>query len=709
MMKKLLILSWVLIHSVGLSAQVLLEGKVLGEDDGQPLIGAHIYLLSDWQKGAITDVEGEFSLTLDTLNDSDSLLVSFMGYQERIIAARVVKDRSAVTLRPSRQMTEAVVVSAENLIAEEFSIEKINKLEIYKNPSSKADALLAVNALASATTLDETANVSFRGSSPAQTGIFLNQVPIYDYVRFSQLNGLGTLSFFNTDLLKNVQVFPGNPPLEFGNTSSGLVALQTEDELPGANQQQVVLSLASVGASMRQRIGEKQAIMAYSNYQLSGLFRSLNQTALEDILKFNSVDLGIHYVNHLSNRDLLKVFNYTLLEGYDFNFTSPSFDGIFRQRKKRNFTIGNLIHRFEQSSLAFNAGVSFSAVDFGFSRTDIEIASQDYFFGVNYQWEGTRLGLKAGMALDDRSFEYEGTTAVHFFALGEGHPVATQRLDNQRQVLDAYVYLKYDLSDQWVGGLAVRKNIPLRDQKSILSRQANLSYQINEVWNVKAAFGIFYKFLLPQGSETNFLIKTTQGSVDLKRQRGPHQLAFSVFTKDSCFPDQQIQTHGVELSLDTRVGQDITVNASYTFLEARVTADEMTYAGQFDMDYFLKGGIEWNFLDGWTMGARWLFRPGTRYQPVIAASWVAEFDAYEPQYGGMAERDRLTPYRLIDLNLSKLMPVSEELTIVAFLSASNVADFRNVRDISYNRDYSASTDQLFNRRTVYFGAILNFL
>jgi len=44
-------------------------------------------------------------------------------------------------------------------------------VEIYLNPSSKADPLLAVNSLPSATTLDESANISFRGRSPAETGI----------------------------------------------------------------------------------------------------------------------------------------------------------------------------------------------------------------------------------------------------------------------------------------------------------------------------------------------------------------------------------------------------------------------------------------------------------------------------------------------------------------------------------------------------------
>ncbi len=708
-MRPLLIFTFLMV-SVVVCAQQTITGMIQGADDGQPLIGAHVYLLSDWSKGAITDIEGNFSITADEVKPSDSLLISYIGYEELVIAISQLENDAVVALTPSRQMIEAVVVSAENLIAEEFSIKKISKLEIYKNPSSKADALLAVNSLASATTLDETANVSFRGSSPAETGVFLNQVPVYDFVRFSQLNGLGTLSFFNTDLLRSVQVFPGNPPLEFGNTSSGLIAMQTEDQIPQENQQQVVVSLASMGASIRQRINEKQGITAYSNYQLSGLFRDLNQTALEDILKFNSVDLGVHYVNQIQTRTQLKLFNYTLLEGYDFNFTSPTFNGLFRQRKRRNFSIGNLTHKWERTTLALNTGFSYSTIDFDFSNTDISIQNQDLFLGGNYQYEGKKLGIKAGVAFDSRQSDFEGMVATFGYAFGPEHPVSLSQVTNRREVLDAYIYLKRDITDRLVIGSAVRKNIPIRGQKSVWSRQTNINFQINDRWGVKAAYGTFNKFVLPQSIDpTTMQVKTTQASIDAQRKRGSNLLAISVFTKDSQWEDREIITHGLEISIDDKIGSKISYNASYTFLDATVKTEETTYAGNFDMDYFIKGGLEWAFLAHWTLGSRWIFRPGTRYQPVTDATFDETLNAFEPQYAGLSNREHLTPYRLIDLNVSRLFPISEDLTIIAFGNISNVVDFQNVRELSYNRDYTATSEQLFNRRTIYFGVIFNFL
>lgn len=709
MMRYFLVIGLLLLTLTG-HAQQLISGTVIGQDDHEPLIGAHVYLLSDWSKGAITDVNGAFSIRVEEAQQADSVLISFIGYQELVVALSQLEQNVPVTLKPTEQMIDAVVVSAENLIAEEFSIKKISKLEIYKNPSSKADALLAVNSLASATTLDETANVSFRGSSPAETGVFLNQVPVYDFVRFSQLNGLGTLSFFNTDLLKSVQVFPGNPPLEFGNTSSGLIAMQTEDQIPEENQQQVVLSLASLGASARQRLSKNQGLTVYTNYQLSGLFRNLNQTALADILKFNSVDLGVHYVSKWRDRTQLKLFNYSLVEGYDFNFTSPTFNGRFRQRKKRNLSIGNLTHRMDRSTLSLNTGLSYSTIDFDFSNTDISIQNRDLFLGGNYQFEGRQFGMKAGLAFDSRTSDFEGMVATYGYAIGPEHPVSFSEANNRREVLDAYVYLKRDITDRLVIGSALRKNIPLRGQKSFFSRQTNVNFQVNDWWEIKAAYGTFHKFVLPQSIDpSTSLIKTSQASIDVQRKRNANLMAISVFTKNSQVEDLEIVTHGLEVSLDSRIGTKFSYNVSYTLLEATVHDEEVTYAGDFDMDYFIKGGLEWAFKGHWTLGSRWIFRPGTRYQPVVATAWVEGLEAFEPQYASVTEQDRLTPYRLIDLNLSRLIPISEELTLITFLSASNIVDFKNVRTLAYNQDYTIETEQLFNRRTVYFGVVFNFL
>ena len=140
-------------------------------------------------------------------------------------------------------------------------------MDIYANPHSKADALVAINTQISSTTKDENAAVAFRGASPQQTGYFLSGVPVKNPVKYAQLTNTGTLSIFNTDLLKSTTVFPGNPPVEYGQSTSGTVVLELADRFPEYWQQTVSICMANVGYSTRGQVDEKSYLRVFANYQ----------------------------------------------------------------------------------------------------------------------------------------------------------------------------------------------------------------------------------------------------------------------------------------------------------------------------------------------------------------------------------------------------------------------------------------------------------
>ncbi|MFO0265762.1 MAG: carboxypeptidase-like regulatory domain-containing protein, partial [Cyclobacteriaceae bacterium] len=169
------------------------RGTITDAETRERLPGANIRLQADWRTGTSTDSLGHFIIKAQA---GDTLVASFIGYKE---SAFIIREcEIVILLEPYAQLTGEVVVKAERLIAEEFRTMKADKLDIYTNPTAKADPLLAVNTMPAATTLDESANISLRGSTAQETGIFLNNVPIYDGIRYGQLNGIGTFSIFNT-------------------------------------------------------------------------------------------------------------------------------------------------------------------------------------------------------------------------------------------------------------------------------------------------------------------------------------------------------------------------------------------------------------------------------------------------------------------------------------------------------------------------------
>ena len=64
-------------------SQTVLSGTIKSKN-GEPVFAANVYSKSNPQKGVTTDFEGNFSLKLETINDT--LVVSFIGFETKVIS-----------------------------------------------------------------------------------------------------------------------------------------------------------------------------------------------------------------------------------------------------------------------------------------------------------------------------------------------------------------------------------------------------------------------------------------------------------------------------------------------------------------------------------------------------------------------------------------------------------------------------------------------
>lgn len=695
-MKILFSICLVLVSSVLLSQQRV-SGQIVDSKQGETLIGAHVYLLKNWRKGAIADVDGKFNLDLERSELSDSLIVSYVGFKEQIVP---ISASMLIRLVEIETAGETVVVTAKPLIAEEFKFMEIKKLDIYTNPAAKADPILAVNSLPSSTTTDESANISLRGSSPIETGVFMNNVPIYDAVRYSQLNGIGTFSIFNTAIIKGVTVFPGNPPLEFGNTTSGTIAMETDDQILEGSTNSAIVSLASIGFSREQKLSERQSLKLFSNWQPSGPIKLLNEQALEDIESFTSNDLGIYWYGG-SNKLSWKVFNYSITEGYKFNFEHPSFTGIFDQKKRRSFLISSIERESGGGTLSLNNGLSYSNGDYTYSNVAFNVVKKDVFVGVNYLLSKPRYSLKSGVSYDYRFSTVSGNFHEFGFALGPDHPTINFDGEAHIKVLEGYSYFKYYLSDRFTFGAGVRKNVPMDDIESYWSRQANVAYAY-EAWTVTLGAGVYNKNGFLENTGEPFSTASEQKSIDIKRADNGTELTLSLFDKQGKIDELKYTARGAEFFASHQFSSKLNASASITLLDAE--SEQGAYA--YDLSYFIRSNVSYSPGSLWTLEAILVAREGTTLSEVSSSVYNGTLDAYEPRYA--ESLTRLNPYSNIGVSLSKIFLISEKLNIIAFASLNNVFDRENVRNFEYTRDYSSRTNGLYSQRTGYMGAVINF-
>ncbi len=706
-MKKLIFLLILIGGCLSALAQetVSISGRVLDANTQEPLPGANVYALSDWRNGRSTNEQGAFSLTVAA---NDSLMITFVGYQEQVVPVNPANLVLVVEMVAFAQDMETVTVRAASLAAEEFSIKKIEQLEIYTNPNAKADPLLAVNSLPAATTLDESANISLRGSSPAQTGIFLNDVPIYDAVRFAQLNGIGTFSIFNASIIQQLQVFPSNPPLEFGNTSAGLISLQTVDRLPERASGSLALSPANLGAYATLPVGKKAGLSLFSNYQPSGLLKMINHQALEDLKHFQTLDFGVHYVHALGERSTLKIFNYAVSEQYRFASRHPSDASTFRQRKQRNFTVANFRTQYEHATLALNGGFSASRMRFAVGNLDVDLRNRDIYLSANYTRRWEVWTLKTGLTYDARRATSHGKVPVFDYAIAPQHPAYAYRATQTARVPEAYAYCKYLSNDRWTFGGGVRKNLPLANQRSYVSYQFNTNYQLDDHQRLTLSAGRYHQYVIPPGESTDNFYRSNQLSLDYAYEKKGKTLSAAVFGKNTQRGSGRDRIYGAEVAADVRWSPKLRTQVSYTYLNAMVQDAAGTHASPYDLNYFVRGSASYQFAPQWTLSTIFLHRQGTYYAPVTGRDWDNDLQIYAPQYAPADQLLRLPDYNTVDINLARVWPLSEKLSAVAFGSVNNLLNNRNVRTVNHNRDYSTEFYELFAQRTIYFGVVVQW-
>ena len=106
-MKRLVLLLLLTLASLQLFA-VNVTGVVTGQD-GEPVIGALIQLQGSQAKGAITDLDGRFSIEVNSLQ-RDVLVISCVGYVTRTVAIQGQKELSIVLDLDMTALNEVVVI-----------------------------------------------------------------------------------------------------------------------------------------------------------------------------------------------------------------------------------------------------------------------------------------------------------------------------------------------------------------------------------------------------------------------------------------------------------------------------------------------------------------------------------------------------------------------------------------------------------------------
>jgi TonB dependent receptor/CarboxypepD_reg-like domain/TonB-dependent Receptor Plug Domain len=211
-------------------ARHTVSGTIRDQKSGETLIGASVVLLGGAHSAALSNAYGFYSLSATP--GKYSMVVSFTGYQNDTVALTLHRDTLIqVNLGDEGLQMQAVVVTAgrndNNVSKPQMGVQKLSISEIQDLPVlfGEKDILKTIQLLPGVQSGgDGSTGFYVRGGSIDQNLILLDEATVYNPSHL-----LGFFSTFNSDALKDVTLYKGSIPAEYGGRLSSVLDVKMND------------------------------------------------------------------------------------------------------------------------------------------------------------------------------------------------------------------------------------------------------------------------------------------------------------------------------------------------------------------------------------------------------------------------------------------------------------------------------------------------
>lgn len=228
-MQKLLL--FLLLSPLGILAQntYTISGYVRDAANGEELIGVNI-VIPELKSGTTTNTYGYYSISVP--EGEYELLFQYIGYQSQKQAIALNRNfKFNVELKESSTKLDEVILTGEkvdqNVTSVEMSVTKLDIKEIQKIPQlmGETDVIRTLTLLPGITTVGEGANgFNVRGGGADQNLILLDEAPVYNSSHL-----FGFFSIFNADAVKDVKLYKGGIPANYGGRLSSVVDVRQKE------------------------------------------------------------------------------------------------------------------------------------------------------------------------------------------------------------------------------------------------------------------------------------------------------------------------------------------------------------------------------------------------------------------------------------------------------------------------------------------------
>ena len=347
-----------------------ISGIVKDKESGETLPFANVFV-KDTNIGTTTNADGFFTL-FDVPSETSTIQVQYLGYKVEtlVLTPEMVKGKITILLIPDNNQLDEVVVSndsGQQIVKMNKSVSQISlspkKLASIPNLGEK-DIFRAIQLLPGVSGTNESSSGLYvRGGTPDQNLVLLDGFTVYHVDHF-----YGFFSAFNSGAVKDIQLFKGGFPAEYGGRISSVIDLTGKTGNSNKLSLSAGLSLVSANATVEIPIGEKANLLiagrrSYTDILKSGLYNSIfdlyndsNQTNGNNLPNFNGFqqnqtqpsfyfyDLNTKFSYKPSDKDIISVSVYNGEDNLDSSRENQNTFGSGTEERTINSDIEDLLN-----------------------------------------------------------------------------------------------------------------------------------------------------------------------------------------------------------------------------------------------------------------------------------------------------------------------------------------------------------------------------
>jgi len=325
------------------------SGNVRDGDNGEELIGATV-LVQELNTGGVTNEYGFFSLTLP--KGEYNLVISFVGYES--VTEPILLDenlRLNIELMSQSSNLEEVVVTSDrpdaNVRSTSIGVNKLDVREIEVVPVvfGEKDIIKTLQFFPGIKSSEGGGGFFVRGGSADQNLIMLDEAPVYNASHL-----LGFFSVFNSDAIKDLSIYKGHIPAEYGGRASSVLDIRMKDGNSKKFNASGGIGLISSRLALEGPIEkDKSSFIVSGRRTYADVFLKLsnNEDLSNSILYFYDLNAKANYQLNPNNRIYLSgyfgrdKFGFADVFGFDWGNTTATlrWNHLFNDKLFLNSTV----------------------------------------------------------------------------------------------------------------------------------------------------------------------------------------------------------------------------------------------------------------------------------------------------------------------------------------------------------------------------------